>query len=106
MIDINKNNDIDNRKFAFTLYTDKTTNEIFESVIDTEFSEFTLPQPDPIPPLQQRIAELERLLADANAEAERDDVQIEQLREQIDILNQLIDELNRVISEFPPEPGV
>ena len=106
LIDINKNNDIDNRKFAFTLYTDKTTNEIFESVIDTEFSEFTLPQPDPIPPLQQRIAELERLLADANAEAERDDVQIEQLREQIDILNQLIDELNRVISEFPPEPGV
>ena len=65
-----------------------------------------MPQPDPIPPLQQRIAELERLLADANAEADRDDVQIEQLREQIDILNQLIDELNRVINDFPPEPGV
>lgn len=106
LIDINKNNDLNNSRFTFTLYTNKTTNEIFESVIDTTFSDFVLPESDPIPPLQQRIAELERQLSEANAEAVRDDEQIAQLQTQIDILNQLIEELNRTISNFPPEPGV
>lgn len=106
LIDVNKNNDLSNSRFTFTLYTNKTTNEIFESVIDTTFSDFVLPESDPIPPLQQRIAELERQLSEVNAEAVRDDEQIAQLQTQIDILNQLIEELNRTISNFPPEPGV